>query len=354
MIQTSQAELEQFFAFALPEFLKYVKLHSDPIGATEKVNSLEGLYSMPALYSLGGVEKTVIAPLSLLTKDVDEQIDLCKTATQAANEAASNANAATTKVEKAIADSVVEKNAANAAAAAAYAAAAEAKTATENVNAVYTKAQTAYDTCAALITQQESEINKSQTATLNCQNATTECQTQTAATIQATADAIAAAASANNAASSANTATQAAQSATTAATQAKNAADAATQAADAAAAAANTAAAQASQNASDALKATIDTIAATTECESATIACKDATDKCEEYNEHRPYRGDDGYWYDWDPATQQFVKSDDYALGSYGVPKYSVDENFFLEVSLGIDISEEYEMSEDGFLVLVY
>ena len=116
-IQTPQMELEAFCAKLAPVFLDYLRTHGTAIDRIEEATSLDGITSLPARYSLGGVEKNVLAPLKLLTKDVDAQIDACVRATTNANMATDKANAAATRVTNAITDISAEKAAAQAAAA---------------------------------------------------------------------------------------------------------------------------------------------------------------------------------------------------------------------------------------------
>lgn len=118
-IQTSQSELEALSALLAPVFLEYLRTHGTAVDRIELATSLDGLTSLPARYSLGGVEKTVLAPLRLLTANVDVQAELAKQAAARANTAADNANAAAGRVTTAITDISAEKAAAQAAAAAA-------------------------------------------------------------------------------------------------------------------------------------------------------------------------------------------------------------------------------------------
>ena len=125
-IQTSQLELEALCSQLAPVFLEYLRTHGTAVDRIEVATSLDGITSLPARYSLGGVEKNVLAPLTLLTKDVDIKLDECVRATTNANTAADDATAAAKKVTDAITDISVEKAAAQAAAAAANTAAANA------------------------------------------------------------------------------------------------------------------------------------------------------------------------------------------------------------------------------------
>lgn len=92
MIQTSQRELEAFYAMALPGFLDYLKVHGTSVNRVEMATTIEGITSLPGRYRLGGVEKNVLVPLELLTKGVDIQIEACREATLKANTEAKNAD----------------------------------------------------------------------------------------------------------------------------------------------------------------------------------------------------------------------------------------------------------------------
>lgn len=105
----SNQEFEALCARLLPKFNEYLRLHSKNIFSCELATSLDGIKSMPALYDLNGVRKQVIAPLSLLTKDVDAEIAEAKKATAAANTAAGKANDAAASVTKATTDLTAER-----------------------------------------------------------------------------------------------------------------------------------------------------------------------------------------------------------------------------------------------------
>lgn len=105
----SNQEFEALCARLLPKFNEYLRLHSKNIFSCELATSLDGIKSMPALYDLNGVRKQVIAPLSLLTKNVDAEIAESKKATAAANTAAGKANDAAASVTKATTDLNAER-----------------------------------------------------------------------------------------------------------------------------------------------------------------------------------------------------------------------------------------------------
>ena len=187
---TNQAELEAFCAYAMPVFLERLKAQATKVGDIELATTLEGITSLPARQLLGGVEKTVLAPLYLLTKDVDSYIASCVAATAAANTAASDANAAAKRVTDAIVEISTQKQAALNAAASANAAATAANQAKSLCDSATAECERVTDLC-----------NHSKTL---CDTATAECKTATQKCIEATSNANSAANNANIAATAAN------------------------------------------------------------------------------------------------------------------------------------------------------
>lgn len=105
----NDTEFEALCARLLPKFNEYLQRHSKNIFSCELATSLDGISTMPALYSKDGVQKQVIAPLSLFTKDVDIRIEEAKQATEEANTAAGKANDAAASVNKATTDLTAER-----------------------------------------------------------------------------------------------------------------------------------------------------------------------------------------------------------------------------------------------------
>lgn len=106
---TTNEEFEALCAALLPKFNEYLMRHSKNIFSCELATSLDGIKTMPALYDLDGVQKQVIVPLALLTKDVDIEIEEMKKATDSAKEAAGKANDAAASVTKATTDLTEER-----------------------------------------------------------------------------------------------------------------------------------------------------------------------------------------------------------------------------------------------------
>ena len=187
---TNQAELEAFCAYAMPVFLERLKAQALKVGDIELATTLEGITSLPARQLLGGVEKTVLAPLSLLTKEVDANIAACVKATTAANTAASEANAAAKKVTDAITDITTQKLAAMDAAA--YA------------ESVGNETRLAMYDCAAATEECERITTLCSQSKDLCDTATAECKVATQKCVEATSNANSAANNANIAATAAN------------------------------------------------------------------------------------------------------------------------------------------------------
>lgn len=67
-------EFEALCARLLPKFNEYLLRRSKNVFACEMATSLEGISSLPALYSKNGVQKQVIAPLSMLVASVENEV----------------------------------------------------------------------------------------------------------------------------------------------------------------------------------------------------------------------------------------------------------------------------------------
>ena len=206
---TRQEELEQFYAFALPGFLDYLARHSGQMSDLEVVSSLDGITSMPAYQRLEGVEKTVLAPLNLLTKDVDEQVS-------AAMEATRNAQLATAAALNAVEESNTATDECKTATQTAIAATTDAQEATGLATTAANKADAARVRLENIEAEANSLIEQQQSALTETQSATAAAKTATTETLTATANAKTATTNANAAAEAANAATQAATEAKTA------------------------------------------------------------------------------------------------------------------------------------------
>lgn len=115
-IQTSREEWMSYFDQFYPYFLEYLKNKATKVDAIEVYNPDTGdakrdyeefaraIKSLPARYDLGGVKKTVLVPLDLLSRDAKAAADEARTATSNANKATQEANDARDKANKAAKD----------------------------------------------------------------------------------------------------------------------------------------------------------------------------------------------------------------------------------------------------------
>lgn len=71
MYPTTEEEKRAFYQQVLPGFLEYVRSHMSAIEQVELATVKDGIVSFPATQILGGVQKTVRVPLTLLTHDMD-------------------------------------------------------------------------------------------------------------------------------------------------------------------------------------------------------------------------------------------------------------------------------------------
>jgi len=159
-------EFEALCARLLPKFNEYLQRHSKNIFSCELATSLDGISSMPALYSKDGVQKQVIAPLQLLTKNVDIKIEEAQKATDAANKAADYAK---TTADKAASDA---KATADAAAKRANDAADSVTSTTLDLTAERKKVEDA-------VSASKAQTNAAKQATDDTLTALTESETQT-------------------------------------------------------------------------------------------------------------------------------------------------------------------------------
>ena len=73
-----EEELQAFYVMALPGFLEYLRTHQSRIEDIELATVKDGIVSFPATQTLGGVQKTVRVPLSMLTASIDQAETLAR------------------------------------------------------------------------------------------------------------------------------------------------------------------------------------------------------------------------------------------------------------------------------------
>ena len=138
-------EFEALSARLMPKFSEYLARNSKNIFDCELAQSLDGITSMPTLYSLNGVRKQVIVPLKLFTADLDKQLAAADTAVSKANaavETANQASATATAAAKTATDAVSTVN-----------------TAAANANAAAKSATDAVANLQGTVTEQNQKIS---------------------------------------------------------------------------------------------------------------------------------------------------------------------------------------------------
>ena len=137
----------------MPHFNDYLARHSKNVFECEQVNTLDHVFTVPALYDdMAGVRKQVIVPMKIFTRGVDAAVEDVKKATAAANTAAGKANDAAASVTQATTDIAAERKKVDEAVAAS-------KTATTNANTAATNAGEATEASKAQ-TELAKELNE--------------------------------------------------------------------------------------------------------------------------------------------------------------------------------------------------
>ena len=333
---TTNEEFETLCAALLPKFNEYLMRHSKNIFSCELATSLEGIKTMPALYDLNGVQKQVIAPLSLLTKDVDAEIAASKKATKEATTAAAKANDAAASVTKATTDLTVERKKVEDAVAAS-------KTATE----VAKKATS--DTLASKKAIEQNEATRQSAETARAK-AETERATNEAARVEVEKKRV----TAENARATAETAR--ANSETT-----RNSSETTRKNQETTRQKQETARVEAEKKRVSAEngRATAESgrVKAETKRETDTKAAiassKTQTDLAKEMNDHPPKMGSNGNWWQWDLSKHEYVDTGVIARGGAMYPSFRQHRNKLLMIDYGSHVAEHIVKRRNKLVIKV-
>lgn len=284
-------EFEALCARLLPKFNEYLQRHSKNIFSCELATSLDGISSMPALYSLKGVQKQVIAPLELLTKDVDVKIEEAKQATEAANTAAGKANDAAASVTQATLDLTTER-----------------KKVEDAVNASKTQTEAAKQaTEATLASKADIESNETKR-----QDAETTRQSQETARVNAEKKRVATESERVTAENNRATAETKRQEDTKAVIK-------------------------------DCKDKTATAIANS----------KAQTDLAKELNDHPPKMGDNGNWHQWDFSSHAYVDTGIIARGGAMYPAFKQHRNKLLMIDYSSHVAEHVVKRRNKLIIKV-
>lgn len=331
---TTNEEFEALCAALLPKFNEYLMRHSKNIFSCELATSLEGIKTMPALYDLNGVQKQVIAPLSLLTKDVDAEIAASKKATEEATTAAAKANDAAASVTKATTDLTAERKKVEDAVSASNTATDAAKKATS-------------DTLASKKAIEQNEATR-QSAETDRANAETERATNESARVEVEKKRL----TAENARATAETARASAETTRTSNETTRKNQESTRQTQEAARVEAEKKRVSAENGRATAESGRVKAeTKRETDTKAAIASSKTQTDLAQELNDHPQKQGDNGNWWKWNTTTKQYEDTGIIARGGMMYPTFEILDNELYVTDAGSNIEERIAL-EDNELIL--
>ena len=333
---TTNEEFEALCAALLPKFNEYLMRHSKNIFSCELATSLEGIKTMPALYDLNGVQKQVVAPLSLLTKNVDVEIAAAKKATTEANTAATKANDAAASVTKATADLAAERKKVEDAIAASKTATEAAKKATSDTLA----SKKAIEQNEATRQSAETARAKAETGRVKAESARVEVEKQRVTSENARATAETARANSETTRDSSET-TRKNQETT------RQKQEAARVEAEKKRVSAENGRATAE---SGRVKAETER---ETDTKAAIASSKTQTDLAKEMNGHPPKMGSNGNWWQWDLSKHEYVDTGVIARGGAMYPSFRQHRNKLLMIDYGSHVAEHVVKRRNKLVIKV-
>lgn len=333
---TTNEEFEALCAALLPKFNEYLMRHSKNIFSCELATSLEGIKTMPALYDLNGVQKQVIAPLSLLTKDVDAEIAASKKATKEATTAAAKANDAAASVTKATTDLTVERKKVEDAVAASKTATEAAKKVTSDTLA----SKKAIEQNEATRQSAETARAKAETGRVKAESTRVEVEKKRATAESERADAETKRASAETTRNS-NESTRKTQEVTRQ-TQEEARVEAEKKRVTA----------ENGRVSAEAKRVTADN-KRETDTHAAIAASKVQTDLSKELNDHPPKMGSNGNWWQWDLSKHEYVDTGVIARGGAMYPSFRQHRNKLLMIDYGSHAAEHVVKRRNKLVIKV-
>lgn len=333
---TTNEEFEALCAALLPKFNEYLMRHSKNIFSCELATSLEGIKTMPALYDLNGVQKQVIAPLSLLTKDVDAEIAASKKATREATTAAAKANDAAASVTKATTDLTVERKKVEDAVAAS-------KTATEAAK------KATSDTLASKKAIEQNEATRQSAETARAK-AETERATNEAARVEVEKKRV----TAENARATAETARANSETTRDSSETTRKNQETTRQKQEAARVEAEKKRVSAESGRATAESGRVKAeTKRETDTKAAIASSKTQTDLAKEMNDHPPKMGSNGNWWQWDLSKHEYVDTGVIARGGAMYPSFRQHRNKLLMIDYGSHVAEHVVKRRNKLVIKV-
>lgn len=333
---TTNEEFEALCAALLPKFNEYLMRHSKNIFSCELATSLEGIKTMPALYDLNGVQKQVIAPLSLLTKDVDAEIAASKKATKEATTAAAKANDAAASVTKATTDLTVERKKVEDAVAAS-------KTATEAAK------KATSDTLASKKAIEQNEATRQFAETARAK-AETERTTNEAARVEVEKKRV----TAENARATAETARANSETTRDSSETTRKNQETTRQKQEAARVEAEKKRVSAENGRATAESGRVKAeTKRETDTRAAIASSKTQTDLAKEMNDHPPKMGSNGNWWQWDLSKHEYIDTGVIARGGAMYPSFRQHRNKLLMIDYGSHVAEHVVKRRNKLVIKV-
>lgn len=333
---TTNEEFEALCAALLPKFNEYLMRHSKNIFSCELATSLDGIKTMPALYDLDGVQKQVIAPLSLLTKDVDIEIEESKKATKEATTAAAKANDAAASVTKATTDLTVERKKVEDAVAASKTATGAAKKATS-------------DTLASKKAIEQNEATRQSAETARAK-AETERATNEAARVEVEKKRV----TAENARATAETARANSETTRDSSETTRKNQETTRQKQEAARVEAEKKRVSAENGRATAESGRVKAeTKRETDTKAAIASSKTQTDLAKEMNDHPPKMGSNGNWWQWDLSKHEYVDTGVIARGGAMYPSFRQHRNKLLMIDYGSHVAEHVVKRRNKLVIKV-
>lgn len=333
---TTNEEFEALCAALLPKFNEYLMRHSKNIFSCELATSLEGIKTMPALYSKDGVQKQVIAPLSLLTKNVDVEIAAAKKATTEANTAAAKANDAAASVTKATAGLAAERKKVEDAIAASKTATDAAKKATS-------------DTLASKKAIEQNEATRQSAETARTK-AETERATNEAARVEVEKKRV----TAENARATAETARANSETTRDSSETTRKNQETTRQKQEAARVEAEKKRVSAENGRATAESGRVKAeTKRETDTKAAIASSKTQTDLAKEMNDHPPKMGSNGNWWQWDLSKHEYVDTGVIARGGAMYPSFRQHRNKLLMIDYGSNVAEHVVKRRNKLVIKV-
>lgn len=333
---TTNEEFEALCAALLPKFNEYLMRHSKNIFSCELATSLDGIKTMPALYDLNGVQKQVIAPLSLLTKNVDVEIAAAKKATTEANTAAAKANDAAASMTKATTDLTIERKKVEDAVAAS-------KTATEAAK------KATSDTLASKKAIEQNEATRQSAETARAK-AETERTTNEAARVEVEKKRV----TAENARATAETARANSETTRDSSETTRKNQETTRQKQEAARVEAEKKRVSAENGRATAESGRVKAeTKRETDTKAAIASSKTQTDLAKEMNDHPPKMGSNGNWWQWDLSKHEYVDTGVIARGGAMYPSFRQHRNKLLMIDYGSHVAEHVVKRRNKLVIKV-